>query len=429
MKIQTSRSMKKVTFLIAVILTISKLFSQSYEIGFTGTGASNSVDSVLVENLTLGTSLTLKGDDILQLSNIMGIHDHDLTLKSLKIYPNPMSVQAYVEFNLAKSSNIIITVYDVSGRIIIQSNDFLNQGTQKYQISGLQQGIYFVQISDQNSLQAIKLISQNNLLEEVNIEKVTFNDMTSKTNLKGIKSSTSTIVMDYNEGDLLKFMGMSGSYSTVITDVPTENNTIMFEFMDCTDADSNNYSVVEIGTQIWMVENLATTKYNDGSDIPLVTDDSTWLNSYTPGYCWYNNDQATYGYTFGALYNWYTVNTGKLCPTGWHVPTDDDWTTLTNYLGGKYSAGGKLKETDTTHWYNPNTEATNESGFTALPSGTRLTGGSFLNYRILIHLWSSTEHDTELNWSWERIISYNSSTVSRGISEKHQGSSVRCIKD
>ena len=106
------------------------------------------------------------------------------------------------------------------------------------------------------------------------------------------------------------------------------------------DIDGNVYHTVTIGTQVWMVENLKTTRYNDGTAIPLVTDGTAWAALTTPGYCWYNNDSATYKNTYGALYNWYAVNTGKLAPTGWHVPTDSEWTVLTTYLGGESLQAG-----------------------------------------------------------------------------------------
>jgi len=107
-----------------------------------------------------------------------------------------------------------------------------------------------------------------------------------------------------------------------------------------TDIDGNVYHIVAIGTQVWMAENLKTTKYNDGTFIPLVTDSTAWGNLSTPGYCWYNNDAATYKNTYGALYNWFTVNTGKLSPKGWHIPSDTEWETLITYLGGESLAGG-----------------------------------------------------------------------------------------
>ena len=156
-----------------------------------------------------------------------------------------------------------------------------------------------------------------------------------------------------------------------------------------TDIDGNVYHTVKIGAQTWMVENLRTTRYNDGTAIPLVTGNTAWGSLTTPGYCWYNNDQATYGSTYGALYNWYAVNRGKLCPTGWHVATDAEWTQLTDYLGGVWVAGGKMKEAGLSHWESPNEGATNSSGFTALPGGHRISAGSF--YLLALHalFWSS----------------------------------------
>jgi uncharacterized protein (TIGR02145 family) len=134
------------------------------------------------------------------------------------------------------------------------------------------------------------------------------------------------------------------------------------------DVDGNVYNTVTIGAQVWMAENLRTTKYNDGTSIPLVTDSTKWSDLSTPAHCWYNNDKASYKATYGALYNWYTVATDNLCPTGWHVPTTAEWQILKDYLGSSVD-GGKLKESGTTHWKSPNKGATNESGFTALPGG------------------------------------------------------------
>lgn len=148
------------------------------------------------------------------------------------------------------------------------------------------------------------------------------------------------------------------------------------------DIDGNIYNTIAIGSQIWMKENLRTTKYNDGTSIPLVTNSTEWA-SITLGYCWYNNDPANYKSTYGALYNFLAVcsiyNGGKnICPTGWHVPSYDEWVTLALYLDPNaiqfYNtissvAGGKLKESGTDHWQSPNFGATNETGFTALPGG------------------------------------------------------------
>ena len=166
-----------------------------------------------------------------------------------------------------------------------------------------------------------------------------------------------------------------------------------------TDIDGNVYHTVTIGTQVWMVENLKTTKYNDGTAIPLVTDVTSWSNLTTPGYCWYNNDATAYKTTYGALYNWFTVNTGKLAPTGWHVPTDGEWTTLTSYLGGENVAGGKMKSTGTIEdgtglWHDPNIGATNESGFSGVPACGRNCDGRFANIGKDGIWWNASEYGT-----------------------------------
>jgi uncharacterized protein (TIGR02145 family) len=193
------------------------------------------------------------------------------------------------------------------------------------------------------------------------------------------------------------------------------------------DIEGNVYHTITIGTQEWMVENLKTTKFNDGTSIPLITDNTTWSNLSTDGYCWYNNDAATYKNTYGALYNWYAVNTGKLAPTGWHVPTDAEWATLINYLGGESVAGGKLKETGTTHWRSPNTGATNESGFTALPGGGRNYYGIFDVIYNNGGWWSETVDD--LTHAWSRYVYYLDGNVTRYNNTKTSGWSVRCIHD
>ena len=209
------------------------------------------------------------------------------------------------------------------------------------------------------------------------------------------------------------------------------SNTITFTTASgieaVTDIDGNIYHTVTIGSQVWMVENLKTTKFNDGVIIPLVTDNATWSNLSTSGYCWYNNDLTSYKYTYGALYNWYAVNSGKLAPTGWHVPSYAEWTTLINFLGGTSLAGGKLKESGTTHWNSPNIGATNESGFTGLPSGLRQNSSSTFYSSGILGYWWSTAADPQIDWpfglqnNWNSVLNINM--------PKTNGLSVRCLKD
>ena len=196
-----------------------------------------------------------------------------------------------------------------------------------------------------------------------------------------------------------------------------------------TDADGNVYHTITIGTQVWSVENLKTTKYRNGDAIANVTEYASWAALTTGAYCWYNNDATTYKTTYGALYNWYAVaDSRNIAPKGWHVASDADWTILTNLWGGESIAGGKLKETGTAHWITPNIDATNETGFTALPGGFCMwpngTGGMGVHGRW----WSSTASSVALGWS--RDIGNDGAYVHRDpYGAKHDGYSVRCVKD
>ena len=193
------------------------------------------------------------------------------------------------------------------------------------------------------------------------------------------------------------------------------------------DIDENEYNTVKIGKQTWMVKNLKTTKYNDGTAIPLVTDGAAWAALSTPGYCWYTNEESSFKPSYGALYNGYAVSTGKLCPTGWHVPDNAEWTALTAYLGGENVAGGKLKEYGSTYWVSPNTGATNESGFTALPGGLRYHDGLFHDFGFSGCWWSSTEYSASRAFFF--YMDYEYGNVPRFDNIKKIGFSVRCMKD
>ena len=196
-----------------------------------------------------------------------------------------------------------------------------------------------------------------------------------------------------------------------------------------TDSDGNVYNTVTIGTQVWLKENLKTTKLNDGTPIPLVTDQTAWSNLKTMGYCWFMNDEATYGSDYGALYNWYAANNGKLCPQGWHVPTDAEWSTLINHEGGENIAGGNLKEDGFSHWKSPNSGAINKSGFTARPGSYRSASGTFANsaFGEIGYYWSTTEYPAD--WAYNRYFYHDDTKVSRSYNYKENGFSVRCIKD
>lgn len=196
-----------------------------------------------------------------------------------------------------------------------------------------------------------------------------------------------------------------------------------------TDQEGNTYNTVTIGTQTWMAENLRTTKYRDGSEIHLVKDNTEWNNTINGAFCNYDNseDIDTIA-TYGRLYNWYAVDDARnIAPEGWHMPTDAEWTTLTTYLGGEPEAGGKLKETGYTHWESPNTEASNETGYTAIPGGTRYSDGRFTRIGISACYWSATEGNPD--YVFIRCMDYNICDVGRYVASKERGYSIRCVMD
>ena len=203
-----------------------------------------------------------------------------------------------------------------------------------------------------------------------------------------------------------------------------------------TDIDGNNYNSVIIGTQEWMKENLNVSKYSDGTIIPQVTDPTQWANLTTGAWCYHNNNSAN-GTIYGKLYNWYAVagihdndpNTPNktLSPTGWHVSTSEEWTTLLNFLGGESVAGGKMKSTGTSLWTSPNTNASNDSGFTGFPGGYRESNGEFYDMNYHGHWWSSSEI------SLQQSSYYSLHSVAGGITtnswNKLGGFSVRFVNN
>jgi len=204
------------------------------------------------------------------------------------------------------------------------------------------------------------------------------------------------------------------------------------------DRDGNVYATVRIGGRLWMAENLKVTHYRNGDVIPDVTDSTEWSNLDT-GACTSYGNLLRNRPVYGLLYNWHSVNDGRnIAPDGWHVPTDEDWKELEMALGMSRSEadrtqwrgtdeGGKLKETGTSHWQSPNRNATNETGFSAIPGGFRYDNGRFNSFGYYAYFWSSTEIDA-VN-AWFRYLGYGDSYVFRFGSDKRFGFSVRCVQD
>jgi uncharacterized protein (TIGR02145 family)/uncharacterized repeat protein (TIGR02543 family) len=240
--------------------------------------------------------------------------------------------------------------------------------------------------------------------------------------------------------------GIGTNYAPGDTFTMATANVTLYANWTVTDIDGNVYHTIRIGTQTWMVENLKTTKYTDGTSIPLVTDNTAWGGLTTPGYCWYNNDEPTYKSTYGALYNWYTVNPAnlkKIAPAGWHVATDAELTTLENYLiANGYNWDGTIvgnkiaKALAAKTIWNKSTVAgaigndmitNNKSGFSALPGSYRSQVGSFILLGILGCWWSSTEGDA--SYAYSRYLDCGKEILGRYCDLKGCGLSVRLLRD
>jgi uncharacterized protein (TIGR02145 family) len=256
-----------------------------------------------------------------------------------------------------------------------------------------------------------------------------------------------TYDMEYTTGDRLKFTGISGDYTIIKTDIPTASKTITFNFISCKDGDNNNYPVSEIGTQKWMAENLKTTKYNNG-DLIGTTSPATLniLGEGGPVYQWAYGGNESNVATYGRLYTWlisdaYSTGNKNVCPTGWHIPTDEEWTTLTDFLtndGYGYQGSGSdiAKSMAATSGWTINLitgtagndqTANNSSGFTAVPGGYRLPDGTFDNIGNACKWWTSTLFG--VSPSYARTMSYDDSNVVRSGYLRSVGFSIRCLKD
>ncbi|MBE0640159.1 MAG: T9SS type A sorting domain-containing protein [Bacteroidales bacterium] len=418
--------MKKFTFFFAAMVFIaSSASSQDYLIHFTGSGLSNSVETVLIVNLTRGDSLLINGADILHLTSTLGIQPFSGVSRDLTIYPNPISHSGKIEFYNSPSGQVIIEVTDLEGKSMISKEMCLSQGRHIFEVSELKAGSYVVRVTTDDNIYAARLVSS---AKESSIPKLIHENTTEDGTPEGkLKSIEETIQMLYYEGERLLLKGSSGNYARVITLTPTQTETIDFEFIECMDADGKHYAVVTIGEQTWMAENLAY--------LPLVSPSSQG-SSYDPfyyvwGYQGTNIDEAkaTKNYqNYGVLYNW--PASLIVCPDGWHLPTHTEWSVLTWYLGGENIAGGKLKSIRKDpdphpRWEDPNYGATNENGFSALPGGHMNNAYNQLGEKG--SWWTSTTGGSAPPWI--RGMFYDSEFVFSNNAANLLGLSVRCLRD
>jgi uncharacterized protein (TIGR02145 family) len=368
-------------FLICAFLItglLSDIFSQPYQITFTGSAAATTIDSVQVWNLNQNTTLKMSGTDILVLDVVVGIHQNLDNFNEITVYPNPFSDICFLEINSLEEQQTEVLITDVKGNLVLSQSLNLVAGIQKFSINNLPKGIFFIRISSEKISFTGKMICVNNesvgpvylkLLSSSEKSRIKTNQPFINNRVKDEDAMLTYKHMNYTPGDRLLFSGKSGNYRTIISMIPNHSQVLDFRFVPCMDYDGNHYAVVHIGGQTWMAENLKTTHYSNGSPIPNVTIDTSWANLNTGAYCDYDNLTANAA-IYGHLYNSFTAcDSRNAAPSGWRVPRSEDFQDLFYFLGD--SVGMRLKETGLTHWQSPNACATNETGFSGLPAGIR----------------------------------------------------------
>ena len=441
--------------LISLLLVMdSFMIAQDLHISFSAQGATTELDSIVATNLTTKESVTIPGNETLTLHSVTTGINTLYDGSDIHVFPNPY--RSYTNVNIQNSDlqKVTVTLFDLSGTSINLFEQTLSKGTHVLKVSAKMPGIYILSIETSSGISSKKIVQT--VSGENRIEYLTMSS--SKTILKSEKAD---YVLNYLSGNVLSYNLMRGDMSTVVNETPTISRTINATLVECKDIDGNNYPVVKIGDQIWMAENLVTTRYADGTQIPIEKRNYIWKliesNNTEKYYCFVNNDwngeKDIYGalYTFGAAVNGIPQADSSdvvqgVCPNGWHLPSKYEWNILGDYLianGYNYdntTIGNKIGKSlaASSERWSLNTLAgtigndvghNNRSGFSGLPAGQRNPStGQFLRIGTNTYFWTSTEYDST------GAASCSLGSITTGLThyysgEKSFGFSVRCVKD
>ena len=411
---------------ILTVLTI-KLFAQDITVSFTTSDAGAVIDSVQATNLATNNTISLPGNETLTLVNTTSGVSFVQDMKG-SIFPNPCNGSATLQFATSTHDDATIQIVTTSGQLVMEKKQALSAGAHSYSVKFPGAGIYIVLARTSNGVLSFREVSTNTEMQSPSLEYSGSAPLVHDEN-KGVnyKSATTGKTLNYSTGNNIMYTLYSGKNIRVMVDKPTASKPFDVAFYECADKDGKNYKTVTIGAQTWMAENLAY--------LPSVNTTSEYSYTASQYYVYDYNGNSTSSAkvsnnykTYGVLYNWPAALSA--CPTGWHLPSDAEWTALSTYLGGKSVAGGNLKTT--TGWKSPNTGATNETGFSALPGGEYFNGFlgfSFYGSGDYGNWWSNTTYAYEELLAWHGALFSSSSGLGRGDHDKSNGYSVRCIKD
>lgn len=422
--------MKELLLLFLLVGLFNPLKAQTYKTIFGATGETSTLDSVFVENLTKNVNITLKENFELIFSKELGLEDYiKAEFSGLNVYPNPVYGSCTFDFFAPKSGSSVITLYDISGKLIDSRQVNFLAGWQSWQLSGLGNGLYLLKVGSRDWYYSAKIMSQGGEQGELRICIEASKGLNTKSELKENgkgnewKKSDDTLPwLAYEDEDDVIAIAYTLGYGMHYTIDPRESKDVLFEMYPCIDRQGYKYPLTKIGTQIWMAENLKVTTSFDGVDIPEVKDSEAWILLKDCARCYWLNDSATYASEYGALYNQYCVS-NNVCPEGYRVPSNADWDKLIEFVGGSSVAGGFLKSRHTDFWLAPNTGAINKYGFNARGGSARsVIDGGFPSFKEFGFWWTSEEYEF-------RQMFYDSETFSGGgFSPKENGMSIRCIK-
>lgn len=432
-----------------------KTVALNYTITFTGTGASTTVNSVIVQNLTKGTSVTVPAGNVLNLSDAPNaVEQVSANDETIRVYKTLIDGKFIVSFFAKQAGVTQINAFSMDGQKVTGISTNLQGGSNTFELS-LPKGVYVVQVTGNEYAYTAKLLNQTEGVSGI-IYKGTEKPVSSSPQ-KARSSTPGITTMNYTAGDQLLYKGISNysysssnglqysSYCTIITDVPIDSKTTNFNFIVCRDYQHTDYAVVTIGNQTWMAENLRSSKLNDGTNIPFELPIIAPIYWTTPlNSNWTTAQWTTYMQTGTTFYNWYAVNTGKLAPTGWHVPSRSECLVLWNYLKANgYNFNGAWDNihnycakslASNSNWISNtyggaignNLSKNNSTGFSALPGGFFDSNG-FEKSCMNASWWCSDEISSGNANFW--YLDYQSSGVIFDAAIETNGYSVRCIKN